>query len=184
MLDQLRRDIKTRLDELLGEAHKLRQALAALSSRDSSPGRSVRADSSPARPRRRADSAPASASTTRRSASSRPKGTARASARASASPRAPKPPATKRASGSGRSAARTAPGATKSAILAVLANGNAMTAGEIATATGLGRPTVSTTLSRLAKTGELTKATRGYQVSTQTPASAAAGADDRARTTT
>ena len=33
MLDQLRREIQTRLDELLGEADKLRHALAALGSR-------------------------------------------------------------------------------------------------------------------------------------------------------
>jgi len=34
MLDQLRQQIQTRLDELLGEADKLRHALAALGSRD------------------------------------------------------------------------------------------------------------------------------------------------------
>lgn len=39
-----------------------------------------------------------------------------------------------------------------------------MTAGEIAEATGLDRATISTTLSRLAKTGELTKVARGYQI--------------------
>ena len=44
-----------------------------------------------------------------------------------------------------------------------------MTAGEVATATGLGRASVSTTLSELAKSGELTKAARGYQLAGQTP---------------
>ncbi len=39
-----------------------------------------------------------------------------------------------------------------------------MTAGQIAAATGLGRATISTTLSRLAKSGELNKVTRGYQI--------------------
>ena len=39
-----------------------------------------------------------------------------------------------------------------------------MTAGEEAKATGLGRASVSTTLSRLAKSGEVTKAARGYQL--------------------
>jgi DNA-binding IclR family transcriptional regulator len=39
-----------------------------------------------------------------------------------------------------------------------------MTAGEVATATGLGRASVSTTLSKLARSGEITKAARGYQV--------------------
>ena len=39
-----------------------------------------------------------------------------------------------------------------------------MTAAELATATGLGRGTVSTTLSRLARAGDITKADRGYQI--------------------
>jgi DNA-binding IclR family transcriptional regulator len=39
-----------------------------------------------------------------------------------------------------------------------------MTAGEIAAATGLGRATVSTTLSKLATSGTITKAERGYQL--------------------
>ena len=63
-----------------------------------------------------------------------------------------------------RAAARTAPGETKTAVLDALASGDAMTAGEVATATGLGRGTVSTTLSKLAKSGEVTKAARGYQL--------------------
>jgi CRP-like cAMP-binding protein len=40
-----------------------------------------------------------------------------------------------------------------------------MTAGEVASATGLGRASVSTTLSKLAKSGEVSKAERGYQLS-------------------
>jgi len=40
-----------------------------------------------------------------------------------------------------------------------------MTASEVASATGLGRASVSTTLSKLAKSGEVTKAQRGYQLS-------------------
>ena len=39
-----------------------------------------------------------------------------------------------------------------------------MTAGEVAAATGLARATVSTTLTKLAKTGEVLKAQRGYQL--------------------
>jgi DNA-binding transcriptional regulator GbsR (MarR family) len=39
-----------------------------------------------------------------------------------------------------------------------------MTASDVAKATGLGRGTVSTTLSKLAKTGEVTKAQRGDRV--------------------
>jgi DNA-binding transcriptional ArsR family regulator len=59
--------------------------------------------------------------------------------------------------------ARTAQGATKAAILRALADGGAMTAGDVAAATGLARGTVSTTLSRLANSGEVIKADRGYR---------------------
>jgi DNA-binding IclR family transcriptional regulator len=53
-------------------------------------------------------------------------------------------------------------------VLAALASDEAMTATEVATKTGLGAATVSTTLSRLAKTGEVTKANRGYQANRPT----------------
>ena len=59
---------------------------------------------------------------------------------------------------------RTAPGATKASVLAALAGGEPMTAGQVATKAGLARPTVSTTLSKLAKTGEVQKAERGYRL--------------------
>ena len=49
-------------------------------------------------------------------------------------------------------------------MLAALAGGDAMTAGQVATKAGLARPTVSTTLSKLAKTGEVEKAARGYRL--------------------
>ncbi|MGI8429058.1 MAG: MarR family transcriptional regulator [Solirubrobacteraceae bacterium] len=49
-------------------------------------------------------------------------------------------------------------------MLAKLAEGDAMTAGEVAAATGLARGTVSTTLSKLTKTGEVVKAERGYRL--------------------
>ena len=39
-----------------------------------------------------------------------------------------------------------------------------VTAGQVATKAGLARPTVSTTLSKLAKTGEVQKADRGYRL--------------------
>jgi DNA-binding MarR family transcriptional regulator len=60
---------------------------------------------------------------------------------------------------------RTAPGATKASVLAALAGGEAMTASQVATKAGIARPTVSTTLSKLAKTGEVQKAQRGYRLS-------------------
>ena len=63
-----------------------------------------------------------------------------------------------------RSPRRTAPGATKASVLAALAGGEAMTAGQVAQKTGLARPTVSTTLARLSKSGEVQKAERGYRI--------------------
>lgn len=56
-------------------------------------------------------------------------------------------------------------------MLQALSDGSAMTAGEVAAATGLGRATVSTTLTRLAKSGEVRKAERGYSL----PSAARAG---------
>jgi DNA-binding transcriptional regulator GbsR (MarR family) len=50
-------------------------------------------------------------------------------------------------------------------LAALGSSGKPMTAGEVAAATGLGRASVSTTLSKLAKSGEVTKAERGYQLS-------------------
>jgi CRP-like cAMP-binding protein len=83
-------------------------------------------------------------------------------ARAAAPPR----PASTRArrTQAARARRRTAPGTTKSRVLEALSDGKAMTAGEVATATGLARATVSTTLSRLAKDGEVVKAERGYRL--------------------
>jgi biotin operon repressor len=75
------------------------------------------------------------------------------------SPRKRTPSATKR-----KPPTRTAPGATKRTVLAALSTDGAMTAGEVAQETGLGRATVSTTLSKLAKNGEVTKAERGYRL--------------------
>ncbi len=69
-----------------------------------------------------------------------------------------------RSPGAVRTRARTAPGETKGKVLAALANGDAMTAGEVATATGLNRGTVSTMLSKCVKTGEVLKAERGYRL--------------------
>ncbi|MBV9195785.1 MAG: hypothetical protein JO168_16725 [Solirubrobacterales bacterium] len=146
MLDELRRDIERRLGDLLREADKLRGALTALGS-DGARSSSSRAESSTKRSRR-ATTAP----TTRRPA--RPRQSAATASAAAAKPPATVPTATSRA----------ASGATKTAILAALASGTAMTAGEVARATGLGRASISTTLSRLAKSGEVTKAARGYQL--------------------
>ncbi|HWF52892.1 MAG TPA: winged helix-turn-helix domain-containing protein [Solirubrobacteraceae bacterium] len=136
MIDRIRQEIQERLEQLLAEAEKLRDALAALDPREQKP----KARPAPAR---------------RTTGSASP----RASTRSAASTRASARPASSRGSNS-----RTAPGATKTSVLAALEKGGAMTAGEVATATGLGRGTVSTTLSKLAKSGVVVKADRGYKL--------------------
>lgn len=138
MIDRIRQEIQDRLEQLLSEAEKLRDALAALDPREprSRGRRAASSSSSPA-----ASAAPPAASTT-----------------ASPAPRRT------RAAASSSSGSRTAPGATKNSVLTALEKGGAMTAGEVASATGLGRGTVSTTLSKLAKSGVVVKAERGYQL--------------------
>jgi DNA-binding transcriptional ArsR family regulator len=148
MLDQIRRDMQARLEDLLGEIDKLRRALAALTSSESETASSDRA-------------APASGS----AGESVTKTTRRAPQTRTASPPAAAPAAAAPASSAAApTRARTAQGATKIAVLGALGDGNAMTAGEIADATGLARASVSTTLSKLAASGEIAKAARGYQL--------------------
>ena len=137
MIDRLREQIQERLDQLAGEADRLRKALAALDPR--SPKAPAR---KPAAPTGSKPAAP---------------GTKRAPAQRTGQPTTRLP-------------RRTAPGATKASVLAALAGGEAMTAGEVAAKAGVPRPTVSTTLSKLAKSGEVQKAERGYRLA---PASAA-----------
>jgi CRP-like cAMP-binding protein len=123
LIDSIRKQIEERLEQLLGEAEKLRRALAALDPRGGS-----------------APPSPPSSSRPRPAPTRQPRTEAR------------------------RTRRRTPPGATKSQVLAALSGGKAMTAGEVAAATGLGRATVSTTLSKLAKSGEVLKAERGYRL--------------------
>ena len=134
MIDRLREQLQERLDQLLSEADRLRKALVALD------------------PRSSRTPAPKPAVRTRAPAT---KPSTRATKRAPA--KRPSTPAT-------RSPRRTAPGATKAAVLAALASGEPMTAGEVAAKAGLSRGTVSTTLSKLAKSGEVQKAERGYRL--------------------
>jgi CRP-like cAMP-binding protein len=142
VIDRVREQIQQRLDQLAGEAERLRKALAGLDPRSSAQP----ASKHPARNRARA-------------AASKPK----APATKSAPPRRTRQPATP-------SPRRTAPGATKASVLAALAGGEAMTAGQVADKTGLARGTVSTTLSKLAKSGEVQKAERGYRLAAGAPA--------------
>jgi hypothetical protein len=145
VIDRLRDQIQERLDQLLGEADRLRKALRALG---------------PGTPK-----APAA-----KAATPKPAAGSDASSTASAPKRTP---ARRRSTSATRPARRTAPGATKTAVLAALAGGEAMTAGEVAAKAGLPRPTVSTTLSRLANSGEVQKADRGYRLAGQPPSTSA-----------
>jgi CRP-like cAMP-binding protein len=138
LIDRIRHDIQERLEQLLAEADKLRHALAALDPRDKPKPRAAR---KPA-----ARSVPAAA--------------------AKPAPAAAKPSAPSAAAGNASPRVRTAPGATKTKVLSALSTDGGMTAGDVAKATGLARGTVSTTLSKLAKTGEVSKADRGYRLPT------------------
>jgi CRP-like cAMP-binding protein len=143
LIDRIRHDIQHRLEQLLAEADKLRQALVALGPRERST---------------------AEAKTTT------PAPTAKQAAK---TPDAPQPTLRTRtrtaSTANGASAStRTPSGETKTKVLAALSSDHALTAGEVAEATGLARATVSTTLSRLLKTGEVVKAERGYRLPSAT----------------
>jgi DNA-binding transcriptional ArsR family regulator len=141
VIDRLREQIQQRLDQLLSEADRLRNALAALDPRSSAkPARKPAARKAPAR---------------RRARTATPKREAPATTSA---------PLRRTRQQAARSPRRTAPGATKAAVLAALAGGEAMTASEVAAKAGLARPTVSTTLSTLAKSNEVQKADRGFRL--------------------
>jgi hypothetical protein len=140
LIDRIRQDIHERLDQLVAEADKLRRALAALDPREKPAPKST-----PKRPTKRAQRSASTTASTRASRSAAPRKRAVAQAKESSS-------------------ARTARGATKAKVLGALSTDAAMTAGEVATATGLGRATVSTTLTKLAQSGEAVKAERGYRL--------------------
>ena len=109
--------------------------------------------------------APSSTSTRTEPVRNVPGGKQTRAAKPKPTPFATRAPRTRPSSESGSATnGRTVPGATKASVLAALAGGDAMTAGQVATKAGLARPTVSTTLSKLAKTGEVEKAERGYRL--------------------
>jgi DNA-binding transcriptional ArsR family regulator len=145
VIDRLREQIQHRLDQLVGEADRLRKALAALDPRSSSAPTPKAASATP--PARQRAQAPAPS----------PSPGSKASAAKSA-------PARRTTQPTAQSPRRAAPGATKAAVLAALAGGSEMTAGQVADKSGLPRATVSTTLSRLAKNGDIQKAERGYRL--------------------
>jgi CRP-like cAMP-binding protein len=143
LIDRIRHDIQQRLEQLLAEADKLRHALVALDPRE------------------------------RRSSTPRATKTQTTANPAVNTPEAPKrtPERAVSASDGAPSSRRTRPGETKVKVLAALSPDQGLTAGEVAQATGLARPTVSTTLSRLSKTGDVVKADRGYHLASKTPKS-------------
>ena len=152
MIDQIRKDIEVRLTQLRTEADKLEAALGKLDPRNES-------------------------QTPRRARPKRVSGSNGAASKAGPATSTPAKPTTGRrraqaATATGTSA-RTAPGSTKATVLTALSSDGGMTAGEVAKATGLGRASVSTTLSKLAKSGEVHKAERGYRLAPAAPSSPA-----------
>lgn len=132
MINRICEQIQERLNQLEREADQLRKALAALAPVSSAPS--------------------SRAPTHARSEAPSPQRDLPAPQRARAR-RGREPTAGSR---------RTAPGAMRAAVLAALPRGEALTAGQVADQTGLPRATVSTTLTKLAKSGDVQKAERGY----------------------
>ena len=132
IIDQIKKDIQERLDQVLAEADKLRHALLALDAQNSTP--------SPEQTAKAASPQTADRHTSRAARSGRAR------------------------TGTASTSPRNASGATRATVLSALSHDGALTAGEVAEATGLGRASVSTTLSKLAKSGEITKADRGYRL--------------------
>ena len=150
MIDEFRKQIQDRLDQLMTEVSRVRRALAALGGGDRS------APAGPARrPTRARTTDPSGAKAAGRRLTVSTESPSRSAARVKE--------ATRGRSTGQHSPTRAAQGQTKSAVLAALSSGEAMTAAEVAAATGLGRASVSTTLSRLTKSGEVAKADRGYR---------------------
>jgi DNA-binding transcriptional ArsR family regulator len=88
---------------------------------------------------------------------------ARTASRRTTAASEPSAPSKGSATATGRRRAAAPRGQTRARILEALKDGP-KTAGEIAEATGIARGTASTTLSKLAKTGEVVKAERGYRL--------------------
>ena len=140
MIDRIRQDIQERLDQLVAEAEaeKLRRALIALDPRPQS-----------ATPPREARNSAAGD---------------KASATPPPSPKSPTARTRTRAASATSPPAKPASGSAKTKVLSALSHDGALTASEVANATGVARATVSTTLSKLAKSGQIAKAQRGYRL--------------------
>jgi CRP-like cAMP-binding protein len=167
VIDQFRQQIQRRLDEVVSEADRLRQALAALDPRGRRPRESAprRRGAEAARPRAAEATAVAGTATAGTSTPNRRSATARRSTATTAGAATATRATRSRARQASASAAGRAPsGSTKAAVLGALKRREAMTAGQVAETTGLGRASVSTTLSKLSKSGEVQKAKRGYRL--------------------
>ncbi len=157
VIDSLRQQIQQRLDQLAGEADRLRTALAALDPRlTPSPARTASARTPKAAKPSPRPTAAGTGTATKRPRAAVAKSKAGKPAATSAPTRRARTPSV----GSLRA---TAPGATKAAVLGAFGD-EPLTGGQVAEKTGLSRPTVSTTLARLAKSGEVQKAERGYRI--------------------
>ena len=169
----LRKQVATRLSELSDDASK-KASRAARSTASEFRGiadeierrlpKSVR----PARATRKSSSRTSTRkpSTTTRSRTATTRASQPTAASATRSRRAPasapkRAPARKRTSASSASGARAPRGANKAKILQSLKSGP-KTASEIAKETGIGAGTVGSTLSKMAISGEVKKAERGY----------------------
>jgi hypothetical protein len=139
--ERIRESIESNLGELLLAAEKLQAAIAVLG--EDSPGKRRNP------PRRRSSGEPHK----RDSAQQRSRRQSRT--RGDANPSSTSP--------------RSHRAGTSSKVKAKLidANGEPMTAGEIAASTGLGRNSVGATLNRLCKAGEVRKAKRGFYIPKQ-----------------
>lgn len=151
VIDDLHRELQARLDEVLDEAERLRAAIKALGSANGA-GRAPRSA------RRGAKATGAGGAIAVKTAATESR--TRRGAPSGASKRAERGSTAAPAAGVARRG-------TKDAVLAALATGGAMTAGEVAAATGLGRASVSTTLTKLARSGAAVKADRGYRLASK-----------------
>jgi predicted Rossmann fold nucleotide-binding protein DprA/Smf involved in DNA uptake len=143
--------VKTRIkhiEDQLKQHHKLSDELERL--RDALSRLEGGARSRVGAPRRNRKPTPKPAGSVQRTPAAKPAG---------APPRAPRTSASKRTS----APARAPRGQNKAKVLDALKDGP-MTTSEISKATGIATGTVSTLLTKLAKSGELAKAERGYKL--------------------
>jgi Bacterial regulatory protein, arsR family len=151
-------EIERRLPKSVRPASATRKSSSRTSTRKPSSRTSTRKPSSRTSTRKPSTTTRSRAATTRASQPTAASATQSRRAPASAPKRAP---ARKRSSASSASGARAPRGANKAKILQSLKSGP-KTASEIAKETGIGAGTVGSTLSKMAISGEVTKAERGY----------------------